>query len=626
MNQRYRPWLCAGLLAIWTSSVSAHTAKVCWRTESDGSVTMFAGDYHGQPGLFGGILIDEVQYDFTDWTPTLPSDVTACQADCAPYPPLLKWQIVNVTLPPGLHLLTTTSTSEHETPWPGCFPTAFGTGAPIPTALYYTGGTSSDQGVAVTVGAILWPVVQGALVVFTLDGGESCPAYVDVQGIASCAITPQRPGGVYPLTASYLGDGTIEASSKTISFTVRGEPPPPPPPPPAAPTTLAYAGDTYVANARPAQLSGVLRGEDLAPIAGRTVHFTLGAGPAAQSCSGDTDASGTASCSIGAVDQPLDAAAAVAISASFAGDASYLPSSADAEAPLLHMTGEAYAIAGHARVWFSSITVPRTPDTGPARAAHASATTTPCAAKVSAKKHGLEVLAAHQLCANVTTNLTLGTSTATASIDRVTIPSAGLLPALHLNAIEAHAQASCDGASGQATIGSLSIGNLTIPIGTMAPNTTLALPFGGRITFNEQLPAAEGDHGLTVRGVHIVIPSVHGFGGLDFELASATSAIHGCPPTSLNPILAFAPRGAGPADAANANAPDAAADPDAAELGDADADAEGADAADPEGGCQSTRPGGAIWLAAIALLFARRRRRDRARARAVHRAAELRQT
>lgn len=581
MKQWHRLWLGAGALALASSSVSAHTAKICWRIEPNGSVTMFAGTYHDVPGIFGGVIIDGSEYAFTDSTPALPEGDMRCQADCAPSPPIVKWQIANVTIPSGLHLLETTDTTENETPWPGCYPIHFGTGGPIATTLYYTGGTSSDQGVEVTVGTIMDPVILGAMVVFRLDGGESCIAFADWNGIASCTITPTRTPGDYPLTATYLGDGTVAPTAKTITFSVTGEAPPPPPPTPKA-TSISYTGHTHLANAKAAQLSGVLRDSDQAPVAGRAVSFTLGAGASAQSCSGTTDAGGAASCNIASVSQSTTAGV-IGISASFAGDAAYLASSIGAEASLQYMAGEAYALGGQMKLWFGTLTLPRTPDTGLSLSSQGGTTTVPCKPSLSGKLHGVELLGAQQLCASVTTNAALGTSKAQASIGSVTIGSGGLLPAIKFNNITAISQSSCSAnASAQVTVGSFQFGGLTIPIGPLTPNMKLTLPFGGKITFNEQLPTADSK-GMTVNAVHVVLPPALGFGGLDFVVASAKSGVHDC--RTLTGYIG-----------------DAAGLPEVEEPGDEDELGE-------EGGCQSGRPVGALGLVAVALVGIRRRRR-----------------
>jgi hypothetical protein len=75
-----------------------------------------------------------------------------------------------------------------------------------------------------------------------------------------------------------------------------------------------------------ATLSAVLLEDDGPPVIGRTVGFTLGA----QACNGITDGSGVASCTI-PVGSPLGP---VPITATFAGDAFYLPS-ADADTAIV---------------------------------------------------------------------------------------------------------------------------------------------------------------------------------------------------------------------------------------------------------------------------------------------------
>ncbi len=674
MNQRFSLLVCVGVLALGASSASAHTRKVCWRAESDGSVTMFAGTYHDEPGLFGGIIVDGAQHDFTHSISALPPDVTACQADCESTLPITKWQTVRITVPSGVHTVTVTSTSGIETPLPGCYPTSFGLNAQIPTSLSSTGATSGRSSVPVTVGAIMSPAIVGIPVVFTLAGVETCTALTDASGIASCAITPLRPAGVYPLTASYAGDGAIQPSSVTVPFTITRLPTTlaytgaasgdhhdpatvaarlspavagativftlagaetcagttdaagvascaitPQVPAGIYPltasfagddyrlpasvsvsfnvtreqTTLVYAGDPYVANAEPARLAAVLREEGVVPIAGRAVQLTLGTGPAAQTCSGLTDAAGIAACIVSPVDQPLGDPAAVAISASFAGDSAYLPSAAGAEALLQHMTGDAHAISGTAHVLLGNIDLPRTPDTGQVRTAHASTTSTSCVPSLGELLPGVEIVSAQQLCANVTTGVAPGTSTATATVEHATIALGGLLPTIQLTGVTAYSESGCDGASGQGTVGTLSIGGVPIPVDP-APNTTIGLPLGGWIMLNEQLPAAAADHGLSVRGAHIVVPPAPGLAGVDLVLASATSAIHQCRPAPFGPGALIGPGTGGGNDDERGSA--GAGDGDLA----------------PAGGCQSTHSAGAAWLTALALalLAGRRRRRD----------------
>jgi FtsP/CotA-like multicopper oxidase with cupredoxin domain len=118
-------------------------------------------------------------------------------------------------------------------------------------------------------------------------------------------------------------------------------------------TTLEYTGPTVILNGGSATLSAVLLEDDGPPVVNRTVSFTLGA----QACDGVTDATGVASCTI-AVSSALGS---VPITATFAGDAFYLPS-ADADTAILFsfpsngafVIGDTDATAGGTVTWWGS--------------------------------------------------------------------------------------------------------------------------------------------------------------------------------------------------------------------------------------------------------------------------------
>jgi Bacterial Ig-like domain (group 3) len=202
-----------------------------------------------------------------------------------------------------------------------------------PTTTTYTGATTSDFHDAFTASATLTgfggaPLV-GKLITFVLGAGtgtETCSANTDGSGIAQCSLTPNEAAGVYTLTASFAGDADFLASSDSVAFTITKEE-----------TALHYTGPTLIANAMNVSFSALLKEDDITPIAGRTVSITIGSGGSAQTCSGVTDAGGTATCSI-LVNQPLGPG--LPIHAEFAGDAFYLPSSDDA-------TGLVFAFLDH---------------------------------------------------------------------------------------------------------------------------------------------------------------------------------------------------------------------------------------------------------------------------------------
>ena len=154
----------------------------------------------------------------------------------------------------------------------------------------------------------------GQSLVATLNGAETCTGITDGTGTASCSITPGEAAGTYTLSASFVGDSDFLASGGSADFVVTHEE-----------TALSYTGGTSAVNGQSVTLSGVLSTDDPVAgtgVAGRTVTFTLGGGSTAQACAGTTSASGAASCVVAAVAQ---APGAVAVAASFAGDAFYQP-------------------------------------------------------------------------------------------------------------------------------------------------------------------------------------------------------------------------------------------------------------------------------------------------------------
>jgi len=205
----------------------------------------------------------------------------------------------------------------------------------------------------------------------------------------------------------------------------------------------------------------------------------------------------------------------VSITASFAGDGFYLPAAAASTARLTYMTGRAFGLSASA----SLLGVLPTPDTGAVSTSTAGSSTTPCWATVTGP------VGANTLCANVTTTVAPGTSTAAATVASLGILGLSLVPGIDATGIAADSTSSCSGATGKATFASLTIGGTTYLDYSPAPNTTIPLAVGlGQIVLNEQLPVAGADHGLTVNAIHITVPSV----GTDVVVASATSDIHNC--------------------------------------------------------------------------------------------------
>jgi hypothetical protein len=185
------------------------------------------------------------------------------------------------------------------------------------SAISYDGAVTGDYHDPAAVSARLTDTsaspplaIEGMLLRFTL-GSAWCEATTDASGRAACTLIPDQAAGPASLQVAFGGSPRFEPSSTSAAFTVTKEQ-----------TTLAYGGPTVIANKGGARLVATLLEEGVTPVAGRPVTFTIGSGPTAQSCSGATNAAGTAECTIAALDQPLGPGA---VSAGFAGDGFYLP-------------------------------------------------------------------------------------------------------------------------------------------------------------------------------------------------------------------------------------------------------------------------------------------------------------
>jgi hypothetical protein len=190
------------------------------------------------------------------------------------------------------------------------------------TSLTYLGDSSGDYHDPVNVAARLLDeslspaaAVAGQSVTFAL-GGVSCTATTDGDGRAACTLVPDQAAGPATLQVSSPQTDVYEAASLGVPFTVEREQ-----------VTVTYTGPTVVPNGRAATLSAVVREEDVVAVEGRSVVFTVGQGPSAQSCTGVTAATGVASCTIPNVAQPLGPGV---VTAAFAGDGFYEPASAEA--------------------------------------------------------------------------------------------------------------------------------------------------------------------------------------------------------------------------------------------------------------------------------------------------------
>jgi hypothetical protein len=177
-----------------------------------------------------------------------------------------------------------------------------------------SGGTSGDYGDPITLAADLTVSDTGAPIpnveVSLTLGSQSCPSGTRTNGAghASCTITLNQQPGSYTTQVSFAGDAYYRPASASAAFTINREQ-----------TSLVISGGTFIATGDP--VSAVLKEADGAALAGKTVVLTIAG---TQSCTGTTDATGTATCTIAKVNHPLGPAT---LSAAFAGDAFYLGTS-----------------------------------------------------------------------------------------------------------------------------------------------------------------------------------------------------------------------------------------------------------------------------------------------------------
>jgi uncharacterized repeat protein (TIGR01451 family) len=145
---------------------------------------------------------------------------------------------------------------------------------------------------------------------------------------ATISGVPQAAAGNYLVTFSVEDHHHASAVTGTLTIHVLHEE-----------TTLVYTGTTVIANGFNATLSALLREDGVVPIAGRSVTLTLGA----QSCPAVTDAAGNASCTI----LVASALGSVPITATFAGDAFYLPSGDSATAIVFQFLARGSFVLGN---------------------------------------------------------------------------------------------------------------------------------------------------------------------------------------------------------------------------------------------------------------------------------------
>jgi len=183
--------------------------------------------------------------------------------------------------------------------------------------LTYTGDTIMTNGASATVSARLTDALSnglsGRLITFTLapaGNAQQCTGTTDSNGNASCVITSvnETPGSRIVHVA--FGGDTYPANSVDAVVTVNNGPQ----------DTLTYSGSALTSGQ-----SGILRAtltDSVSgnPIVGQPVELTLAPAGVDQDCTGTTNGSGVASCSIGIVQA---AAGTYNVVATFGGGGGY---------------------------------------------------------------------------------------------------------------------------------------------------------------------------------------------------------------------------------------------------------------------------------------------------------------
>jgi hypothetical protein len=206
----------------------------------------------------------------------------------------------------------------------------------VATVTAYTGATIQNYHDIANLSATLAEQgtstpIPGQTIAFTL-GTQSCAGTTSTSGVATCSIVLNQVPGSYTVTAGFAGSTNQQASSASAGFTVSREE-----------TATAYTGPTVIANGANTTFSAVLKEDGAVTIAGRTITITLGSGNTGQTCTGTTNATGTASCSI-LLNQPLGPGT---VTAGFAGDALYLPSSNSASTILFAFPAQGAFVLGN---------------------------------------------------------------------------------------------------------------------------------------------------------------------------------------------------------------------------------------------------------------------------------------
>jgi RHS repeat-associated protein len=186
----------------------------------------------------------------------------------------------------------------------------------VGTLVAYTGPPFGDYGDPLTLSARLiqaatGQALEGQTLTFTL-GTQTLPGTTDATGTATVTVTPTQASGAVPLSISFAGGVGYAGSAASVLLAIHRDD-----------SALVYTGQKALASGQALPVSAVLTDpQSHAPLAGKTVSFTLGA----VSVSAATDATGTATALL-TLPATLPTGPGV-LQVAFAGDATTLPEAA----------------------------------------------------------------------------------------------------------------------------------------------------------------------------------------------------------------------------------------------------------------------------------------------------------
>jgi hypothetical protein len=203
--------------------------------------------------------------------------------------------------------------------------------------LNLPGAQTADYHDPLTFGISASDVNAGDTIVLAASGLPAGLTFTDNGNrTGTVSGTLQAVPGVYTATFSASDGHHTTLVTGTVQITVTKEE-----------TTLTYTGPTLLAQNMSNTLTALLTEDDPTPVGGRTVSITVGTGGSSQTCSGVTNGSGVASCTINPLTVPQGPQP---IAASFAGDTFYEPSSASAQAIVFEYLDRGSFVLGDATV------------------------------------------------------------------------------------------------------------------------------------------------------------------------------------------------------------------------------------------------------------------------------------